>query len=219
MYIHGYCRYEGKGCAFRHDRVQWKFRMLGGKVTDGFYSLILNHLMHPLKSTFLPFWNWLTWLDRRLFWESRLLRFSLGHNHLLRIFLLLLQTQLYLYLEVKVFWRLPSCTDVTGLSSPPLSNTSVPTPEPSIITPALTPLASSLYLQFNIRTDPSTPMLQPSLSQTSENNPYADMEMYGNNSNYLDQVTNGYNQMNLGQVSAIIVVSYIRLPITRLIWV
>jgi len=42
-------------------------------------------------------------------------------------------------------------------------------------------------------------MSQPSLSQTSENNPYADMEIYGNNSDYLDQVTNGYNQMNLGQ--------------------
>lgn len=25
------------------------------------------------------------------------------------------------------------------------------------------------------------------------------MEMYGNSSTYIDQVTNGYNQMNLGQ--------------------
>jgi hypothetical protein len=42
-------------------------------------------------------------------------------------------------------------------------------------------------------------MSQPSLSQTSEHNPYADVEMYNNTPNYLDQVTNGYNQMNLGQ--------------------
>lgn len=43
-------------------------------------------------------------------------------------------------------------------------------------------------------------MSQPSLSQTSEANPYAEMDMYGQNSNYMDQVTNGYNQMNLNQV-------------------
>jgi hypothetical protein len=43
-------------------------------------------------------------------------------------------------------------------------------------------------------------MSQPSLSQTSEPNPYADVDMYGQNANYMDQVTNGYNQMNLNQV-------------------
>jgi hypothetical protein len=42
-------------------------------------------------------------------------------------------------------------------------------------------------------------MSQSSLSQTSENNTYADIEIYGNNSNYLDPTTNGFNQMNLGQ--------------------
>jgi hypothetical protein len=41
-------------------------------------------------------------------------------------------------------------------------------------------------------------MSQPSTSQASDNNPYADLDMYGGNSNYMDQVTNGYNQMNLG---------------------
>lgn len=81
-------------------------------------------------------------------------------------------------------------------------------------TPALTPLASSLYLYFKVITDLSTPMSQSSLSQTSESNPYTDMEMYGNNSTYLDQVTNGYNQMNLGQVPALIVVFNVRIPIT-----
>jgi len=43
-------------------------------------------------------------------------------------------------------------------------------------------------------------MSQPSLSQTSDANPYAEMDIYGQNSNYMDQVTNGYNQMNLNQV-------------------
>ena len=109
--------------------------------------------------------------------------------------------------------KVTACTDVAGLSSPPLSNTSLPTPESSITTPALTPLASSLYLHFNVNTDLSTPMSQSSVSQTSENNPYADMEMYGNNSNYLDQVTNGYNQMNLGQVLAFIAVFNVRILI------
>lgn len=78
-----------------------------------------------------------------------------------------------------------------ALSSPPLSNTSLPTPELTAATPTLTPHASSF-----------TPMSQPSLSQTSsEHNPYADMDMYSNSTNYMDQVTNGYNQMNLGQSS------------------
>jgi hypothetical protein len=49
----------------------------------------------------------------------------------------------------------------------------------------------------SISTDHSNPMSQPSLSQTSET-PYTDMDMYSGNHNYMDQVTNGYNQMNLG---------------------
>jgi hypothetical protein len=42
-------------------------------------------------------------------------------------------------------------------------------------------------------------MSQPSLSQTSETNAYTDVDMYSGNANYMEQVTNGYNQMNLGQ--------------------
>jgi hypothetical protein len=45
-------------------------------------------------------------------------------------------------------------------------------------------------------------MSQPSISQASDNNPYADLDMYGGNSNYMDQVANEYHQMNLGQVSS-----------------
>jgi hypothetical protein len=45
----------------------------------------------------------------------------------------------------------------------------------------------------------STPMSQTSLSPSSENNLYADVDMYGNNTNYMDQVTNGYNQLSISQ--------------------
>jgi len=55
-------------------------------------------------------------------------------------------------------------------------------------------------MSYNREVDVSTPMSQPSSSQTPEPNPYADMDMYGQSSNYMDQVTNGYNQMNLNQV-------------------
>ena len=86
----------------------------------------------------------------------------------------------------------------SGLSSPPLANSTLATPEPQTVAPALTPLASSLYARQVDVVDDSTPMSQPSLSQTSENNPYTDYDNYAGNSNYMDQVTNGYNQMNLG---------------------
>lgn len=84
-----------------------------------------------------------------------------------------------------------------GLSSPALSSTGLQSPETSNATPVLTPLASSLYVSTRDVAYSSNPMSQPSLSQTSEN-PYADMDMYPGNQNYLDQVANGYNQMNLG---------------------
>jgi len=42
-------------------------------------------------------------------------------------------------------------------------------------------------------------MAKPSLSQSSESNPYAELDMYGNNTNYIDPMTNGYNQMSLSQ--------------------
>ena len=89
---------------------------------------------------------------------------------------------------------------LTGLASPPLSTTSLNIPDTPATTPSLTPLASSLYAQQLIPTsDRSTPMSKPSLSQSSESNPYVDMDMYGNNTNYIDQMTNGYNQMSLSQ--------------------
>jgi hypothetical protein len=90
--------------------------------------------------------------------------------------------------------------DIQGLSSPPLASTNLAAGDTPSTTPSLTPLASSLYCpQYLPASNGSTPMSQPSLSQSSENNPYADMDMYGNNTNYMDQMTNGYNQMSISQ--------------------
>ena len=89
---------------------------------------------------------------------------------------------------------------LAGLSSPPLSTTSLTAGDTPATTPSLTPLASSLYGPQNpLSANISTPMSQPSLSQSSENNPYADMDVYGNNTTYMDQMTNGYNQMTISQ--------------------
>jgi hypothetical protein len=83
------------------------------------------------------------------------------------------------------------------MTSPQLSNTGIS--NETVPTPSLTPHASALYIPSQ-QCLLSTPMSQSSLSQTSETTPYTDMDMYGQGSNYMDQVTNGYSQMNINQV-------------------
>jgi hypothetical protein len=197
MYIHGYCRFEGKGCAFRHDRVSLILLL----------RCFLTSLQpNPESLTAAPEKYVLFLISIDFVRPAPTLRVdtppfqprapsptkNLSQAANAAVFIPRSQgTTLAVFLHVFTF---------LGLSSPPLSNSSLPTPEMSTATPALTPLATSLYTHVLVVPDLSTPMSQPSLSQSSENNPYADLDMYGSNSNFIDQVTNGYNQMNLGQV-------------------
>lgn len=100
LYIYGYCKYEGKGCAFRHDRV-----------------CVYNIHTDPVKNKPEPpvlgvekylsrLWqvNNVSGLHRRLF-ESTLLRSIRGLRRQQRIYLKPLRMRPFLCLETKALHK------------------------------------------------------------------------------------------------------------------